>query len=157
MWAGSYYGYNIHVYVLCRSSSKSNVSDITSSNERENTVPDPISEEIKSVTNDSIKNTIPEPHPLSNDIINEDTSEADHTSLSQQPPKLHSFVNSEPEVKPEATPIEELKTRFVKHATMKSASQKPKKPIVKEDTLDTPTVSLISEDEASQPGLAPGE
>lgn len=142
-----------YIYILRNTSGSSGVL----SSERENMAPPPpFMKEQKTVVDKKIVN-LPEPQPLNDSNNSIIATEADHTPLPHPLPKLHSFDSLEVETKSETTPIEELKTRFVKHATLKSTSNKVKKPVIKEDVLNTPKIILLSEDETSQPGLAPGK
>ena len=73
------------------------------------------------------------------------------------PPVLHSFDTLEMtvETKSQVTPIEDLKRKFVKHATFKPTNHKIELKVKQADDSNTPCI--LSQDEVSQHGLAPGK
>ena len=122
---------------------------------KENSVPDntvATSTTVLSSAPDNKENFEPQQPLLDSNLSNQTP-----VSLPKPLPTLHSFDSLEMtvDVKREATPIEALKTRFVKHVTLKPVvPKKVKKPAEKDVTMDATTI--LSQDELSQPGLAPG-
>ncbi len=105
---------------------------------------------------DDVSLLVEQPSPVIDKTVHNTGANQPTSHTPSTLPALRSFDTLEVIVDgAELSSIEKLKSRFYKHVTIKDKVKKP--PVGKEAvTSETTTSAILSQDELSQPGLAPG-